>query len=154
MTVKTQTQLAAYNEVVKVAYFKILEATQKLISSVDDEELRYTLHRVDETTIAFGSKVHEFISPIIHLTLECNDGEQLSIHHTCRSIDEDYECPHLFARILRVVYRVTSAENTIIDIENCLELDCKTPVSMLLFKAILRDNDIYVFQTLPYKASI
>jgi len=113
----------AYNKAVKAAYFKLWKLTQQLLATIERHELRCTLQRQDRTAIAFGSKVHEVINPLIYLSLECNDDELLSIHFGFEQLVEDQEYSHITSRFVRLLYKLTATENTSINIESCINTD-------------------------------
>jgi hypothetical protein len=53
-----------YNKAVKVAYYKTLRKAKEMLSTVEQDELRYTLVRSDNPT-STGYIVNEFINPLL-----------------------------------------------------------------------------------------
>lgn len=115
--------MSAYNMAVKTAYFKLLKAATQLIATVEQHELRCTLQREIKSEISLGSKVHEVISPIIYLSLECNDADRLSIHFGFELFQGDSEYAHITSRFIRMLYKLTAVEQTGINIEDCISTD-------------------------------
>ena len=114
---------SAYNKEVRQQYYKLLKQTTNLLATIEQHELRCTLQREDRSAIGFGSKVHELISPLLYLSLECNDAEQLTIHWGVDSMVGDDTYSHITSRFVRLLYKLTALENTSIDIESCINTD-------------------------------
>ena len=144
----------AYNKAVKAAYFKLWKLTQQLLATIERHELRCTLQRQDRTAIAFGSKVHEVINPLIYLSLECNDDELLSIHFGFEQLVEDQEYSHITSRFVRLLYKLTSKDAYPIDIENCVRTDWFINSSSELYSYIEDRNKYHTFKRIKYKCSI
>ena len=117
------TNNTSYNEAVKQAYFKLLKHTKQQLSTIEKDELRYTLQREDNSPIGFGTKVHELINPLVYLSLECNDGELLNIHWGFEQLIEDTEYAHITQYFARMLYKLTSVEHSAINIEKCVSTD-------------------------------
>jgi hypothetical protein len=115
--------LAAFNNEVHRAYFKLLKQTEKLIATLQQHELRCTLQQQDNTPISVFSKVHELVSPLLYLSLQCCDGERLSIKFGFEQGGDDYRFSHITAKFLRTLYKCTASENTTVDIEDCIHTD-------------------------------
>jgi hypothetical protein len=113
----------AYNAAVKESYFKVLKGTKQLLSSVFQHELRCTLQRNNRSTIGFGVTVHEVVSPLIYLSLECNDGERLSIHFGFELFQEESEYSIITSKFVRLLYKLTSVEHTAYNIEQCINTE-------------------------------
>ncbi len=120
---RSNTNSTAYNEAVRQAYFKLLKYTKQQLSTIERDELRFTLQREDNSPISFGSKVHELVNPLIYLSLECNDGELLNIHWGFELLLEDTEYAHITQTFTRMLYKLTSVEHTAINIEKCVSTD-------------------------------
>jgi len=113
-------RLSPYNQAVKQAYFKLLKQTKQLLATIERHELRYTLQREDSGPLAPFIIVHEIVSPLLYLTLKAEDGEQLTIHFGFEMFENDNEYSNITARFVRLLYKLTSAEYTTINIESCI----------------------------------
>src|SRR4051812_37852988 len=114
---KKDQQLTPYNEAVRVAYFKVLKRATQLLSSIERDELRFTMQRSDAEPIAFGTKVHELISPLLYLSLESPDGIDLVISFGFEQLNGDDQYAHITSNFIRTLFRLTNTENTGVDIE-------------------------------------
>src|ERR1700712_4757418 len=101
----------AYNKAVKEAYFKVLRATKLLIATIFQHELRCTYQRSNRSTVGFGTTVHELITPLVYLSLECNDSEVLSIHFGIELFNGENEYATITAQFVRLLYKLTSVEH-------------------------------------------
>lgn len=142
---------SAYNKAVKGAYFKLWRGTQQLLTTVERHELRCTLQRQDRSAISFGSKVHEVINPLIYLSLECNDGELLSIHFGFEQLVEDQEYSHITSRFVRLLYKLTASENTSINIESCINTDYIITSCSELYEVVEDRMKHHSFSLIKYK---
>ena len=122
-SITSKKAMSAYNRTVNTAYFKILKATTRLIATVEQHELRCTLQRPIKSEISFGTKIHEIVSPMIYLCLECNFEARLTIHFGFELFQGDNEYSNITAKFLRMLYKLTSIEHTGINIEDCINTD-------------------------------
>jgi hypothetical protein len=141
----TTSKIAAYNEAVKSAYFKIVGLTEELIATIDDDRLRSIIYQVDENEeIVLFTKVHQLISPLCYLSLTCEDGQRLSISYTYGMLNDD-DHSSFYRQFVRNIYELTAPFNTTVNISDCVE------PALVLFICL----DIYSGTqsgTMPYKA--
>jgi len=115
--------LNAFNKQVYESYFKLLKETEKLLATLQQHELRFTFQRRDNSEISAFSKVHELVSPLLYLSLECPDGEKLCIKFGFEQGGDDYRFSHITAKFLRMLYKYTAMENTAFNVEKCINTD-------------------------------
>jgi hypothetical protein len=152
MKQQAHTNYSAYNSAVKEAYFKQLKGTKQLLATVFQHELRCTLQRTNRSTVGFGTTVHEIVSPLVYLSLECNDGERLSIHFGFELFSNECEYSIVTSKFLRMLYRITAVENSTINIERSINTDHVITDCSALYEAI-EDSHIkqHKFSLIAYK---
>ena len=146
-----QTKLSPYNQAVHTAYFKLLKETKQLLATIERHELRSTLQREDNGEICFGLKVHQIISPIVYLSLECEDGEYLSIHFGFELFEADNVYSGVSGRFLRNLYKLTSASNTGVNIEDCVSTRYIVTQCSELYEAVEGNNCHYIYSIIKHK---
>jgi hypothetical protein len=146
------TNITQYNEVVKQTYFAILKAAKQLLSSIEREELRYSLIREDGTNVP-NSIIHEFLSPLLYLRLNCNSEGRYVIHYGFELFDTSNEYSKLTASFTRVVYRLTAKENTTINIECSVHTDWLITNCDELYAYIEDRNKYHTFTLIKYKVT-
>lgn len=153
-TTTSKKAISAYNMTVKTAYFKLLKATTKLLATVEQHELRCTLQRQIKSEISFGSKVHEIISPMIYLCLECNFAARLTIHFGFELFQGDNEYAHITSRFIRMLYKLTSVECTGINIEDCVDTNYVLTSCSELYE-VIEDSPFkeHTFKLIKYKVT-
>ena len=125
-------QTLPYNKVVSLAYHNILKGTKAMLATIEQEELRHSLVREELNSKTTNAVIHEFVSPLLYLRLECNSEGQYVIHYGFEMINSDMQLSNRTAFFTRSVYRLTSKEITSIDIEACVSNDwCITECSAL-----------------------
>jgi hypothetical protein len=146
--IKKNRNLLDYNQVVKDAYFQIVNQTIQLISSLGEEPLRGILERQDKPNKVDGYIVHELINPLIYIRLEAYKDDMLGIHY-------GYEQNDLFTRyypitsaFIRSVYKCTTKENTKINIEACVHTDWVITNCAELYEYIAERNKCHILKTL------
>ncbi|OKS85672.1 hypothetical protein [Mucilaginibacter polytrichastri] len=122
-TTPTDLRGLTYNECVKAAYFEVLKQTTSLLATLPDDPHRYSLIREDKLPIIEGTIVHEFINPLLYMRLECHKDDKLAINFGCDSQPGFMEYEPLAGTFLRILYKVTMAINTAINIEDCIKTD-------------------------------
>jgi hypothetical protein len=147
----TQTKLSPYNLAVKTAYFQLLKETKRLLATIEQHELRYTLQREDNAEICFGLKVHEIISPVIYLSLECKDGEDLTIHFGIEQFEEENEYSDITGKFLRILYKLTSVEQTLVNVENCICTRYVITNCSELYEVVEGNNHYHIFSLIKHK---
>jgi hypothetical protein len=149
-----KTDLTSYNSLVKSTYFKLLNRTRQLLSTLDNPDLRGTLckHQTPKRLHVF-TVVHEFVSPICYLALQCDGGQRLSIHFGFEQvgIEEDYSI--ITGPFMRMLYTLTSKEQTAINIEDCISTDYVFTHCIDLFTSIATAKS-HTFKQLTYRPTV
>ena len=142
----------AYNACVQKAYFAILKQAKALLSNLEHQELRHSLIREDKKPIAPGIIVHEFISFEIYLRLECHKDNKLAINFGVQAIPGFADYEPLGAQFVRILYKLTMANQTAINIEDCIRTDFIITETTELYEYIEeRNKSNHTFQLIPYK---
>jgi hypothetical protein len=155
-TVKKNPRTASkqqYNEAVKTAYFKLLKETTRLIATIERHDLRFTLQRTDKGEIAPFKVLHEFISPIVYMAIKSMDGEHYKIHWGIEQFDDECDYSHITAHFLRMLYKLTSAEYTPINIENCINTDSIITHCSELYECVEDNNHYHQFILIKHKVT-
>ena len=146
-------QLLPYNTCVTRTYFKLLRATIDLLGTIDSDALRGTLSREDDAPIDFGLKVHQFVSPMVYLSLQCDDSETLTIHFGFEKMGGEDEFSYVTSRFLRLLYKFTDVKRTRINIEDCVVTDYIETECMATYQAV-EESQLYVYTAIPYKSAV
>jgi hypothetical protein len=150
--ITTDLERLPYNVEVTKVYQKLLKQTKQLLATVERHELRYTLNWEDHTPISFGSKVHELISPLLYLSLQCRDGELLTIYYGFdQTGDEDSDYSLLKSQFMRLVYKLTATENTVINIESCISVDHIITMCSEIYESIEDNSKDHTFVLIKHK---
>lgn len=147
----SKSQLSPYNIAVKQAYFNSLKATIQLLATLERDELRYTLHRENRGKIRSGRVVHELLSPIIYLRLQCYEDGKLHIHFGFQLFYGDGKYAHITAKFIRLVHKLTSVEHTLVDIEHCINTNYIITECYELYDSITEENRLYKFRLIPHR---
>lgn len=149
----TQEQrLAIYNAEVSKAYFKILKQTKALLATIPYDELRYTLVHSEGKEPGFNVKVDEFVSPLCYLCLIYGDIDTLEIYIGFEAYNGDRGFGDIITQFLRLIYTLTAANQTTVNIEGCVncnevQTDCSDLYECLEDSRIKRHK----FVQLAYK---
>jgi len=142
-----------YNEAVKNSYFKILKKAKLLLSTIENDELRYTLERQDKNKSVVGTIVHELISPVLYLRLEHHSDNIMAIHFGIEQVNELGLLSSITTSFLRVLYKLTSKEITGVDIECCVRTDWFINSCSAAYEYIKERNKYHELKQLKYKVS-
>jgi len=146
-------QLSPYNTCVTRTYFKLLRATIDLLATIDSDELRRALVCGDNQPITFGVKVHQLVSPIVYLSLQCDDSETLTIHFGFEKLGGEDQISYISSRFLRLLYKLTDANRTSINIEKSVVTDYVETDCMSLYEAV-EESQLYSYRAIPYKPAV
>ncbi|WP_461450140.1 hypothetical protein [Mucilaginibacter sp.] len=134
------------------SYFKLLKETEKLLATLQQHELRFTLQRRDNSEISTFSKVHELVNPLIYLSLESQDGEKLCIKFGFEQGGDDYRFSHITAKFLRMLYKCTAIENTAFNIKDYINTDYIIVNCSELYECIEDSkHNLHTFKFIKYK---
>lgn len=140
------TKTCTYNDEVRQVYFAILKFTKGLLSTIERDELRYTLIRDDKRSQT--GVVHELINPIFYLRLEMEKDDTLSI---CYGLEACAEYMHLTMPFARTIYRLTMREVTTNDIEDCISTRYYVSNPDELYAYMEDRNKYHAFELIKYK---
>jgi hypothetical protein len=154
-TTKTK-PLSSYNQAVKTAYFKIVKAAKTLLSTIERHELRCTLIRKGQSgENTLNTTIHQLVNPIIYLSLECHDRENYSIHFGIEQFQHECEYSMLTAKFLRIIYKLTSVEQTTVNIDDCVNTAYVITDCSALYEAVeestLKNHSLEI---VPYKQTM
>ncbi|PTQ96834.1 hypothetical protein C8P68_104325 [Mucilaginibacter yixingensis] len=150
MKTSTTTDLIPYNKVVKEAYQATYKKARQLLSNIEQEELRYSLER-ECRTVKPDTVIHEFVSPLIYLRLECDQQGLLCIHWGFEEVMNDERYSNLTAEFLRVLYHNTDKSNTAIDIEASVKTNWLIKTCSEMYEYLEERNKHHTFKQIAYK---
>jgi hypothetical protein len=142
--------LAAYNTAVHQAYGRILKHTKLLLASLEQEELRFTLERMERSKKP-NTVIHELITPLLYLRLDCSPEAIMTIHFGIEHVDRSPFLGIITSTFLRVLYKETAKEKTGIDIEDCVKTDWFIKSCSEMFEYVEERNKYHTFKQLKYK---
>jgi hypothetical protein len=146
----TLPSLMSYNEAVRHTYDQILTKATQLLASLEQDELRHVLERKQN-----GSEppviVHEFVSPIVYLRLECAEDSKLVIHFGAEPSSPFPDVQAVTAGFLRTLFTLTGKAYTGINIEDCVKTDWLINVCSEMFEYLEGRTKYHAFRRIPYK---
>lgn len=152
--IKNYQALSPYNKAVHNSFGKLLSETFKLLATVERYELRCYLYRENRSDISFGSKVFELISPLLYLSLECEDGELLSIHFGFELLQGDSQYTPIISRFVRMLYTFTAKENTAVNIEDSINTNYVIYDCSALYETVEDRMRHHTLKVIPYKTAV
>ncbi|RVU02376.1 hypothetical protein EOD41_00090 [Mucilaginibacter limnophilus] len=149
----TNSAISTYNKIVKQTYFQLVKEAKALLATIEEEPLRYSLIREDKQSFQQGTIVHEFLNPLLYLRLECYAENKLGIHFGWELMPTFGEYYHIMNTFVRLVYKLTMADTTAINIEDCIRTDyvineCSAAYEHLEERGLRH----HTFVLIPYKA--
>jgi hypothetical protein len=151
--IKNYQALSPYNKAVHNSFGRLLSETFKLLATVERHELRCYLYREDKSDIAFGSKVFKLISPLLYLSLECEDGKLLCIHFGFELLQGDSQYSPIISRFVRMLYTFTAKENTAVNIEDSINTNYVIYDCSALYETVEDRMRHHTLKVIPYKSS-
>jgi hypothetical protein len=142
-----------YNNAVRHAYYKILKKAKHLLSTIEQDELRFTLERQDNKKEVVGIIVHELVNPVLYLRLEHHTDNIMAIHFGIEQINQIGQLSSITTTFLRLLYSYTSKEMTAINIENAIRTDWFINSCSAAYEYIEERNKHHVFKLIPFKPS-
>jgi len=142
-------QQSSRNEAVKTAYFAMLKVARQLLSTIEREELRFTLVR-EETPSEQAGIIHEFVNPLLYLRLESYADGSCGIHYGFEPC-KDYETVTL--PFCRSVYRLSGKDNTSLNIEDSIRTDWFVHNPDDMYEYLEEQNKYHSFKLVKYKPS-
>jgi hypothetical protein len=141
----------SYNVTVQQSFKTILKYTKQLLSQVKDEGLRLYYERIRKEVYP-NTILHEMISPLLYLRLECNVRGKCTIHFGIESIRDHEELQLITGKFLRYIFFCTAALHTTENIEDCVNTDWFIAICTELFEYINMDQKYHILKKVPYKA--
>lgn len=142
-----------FNTEVKAAYYNILREAKAMLSTIERDELRYSLVREDKSDSVIGTIIHEFVNPMLYLRLEHHSNDRYGIHYGFEQIGMDDPLSRLTALFTRSIYRLTSKEVTAMNIEPCIHCDWGIIECSALYEHLEERGGNHQFQLIKYKAA-
>ena len=109
-----------FNKEVKTAFYKILKEAKALLSTIEREELRYSLIREDRFSDTLSRIIYEFCNPLLYLRLESYADGTLGIRY---GFEPCQEYAHITVAFTRFLYKVTMKEATANNIESSIKTE-------------------------------
>lgn len=153
-------RLSTYNAEVSKAYFKILKQTKALLATIPYDELRYTLVHSEGKEPGFNVKVDEFVNPLCYLCLIYGAIDTLEIHFGFEAYNGDRGFGDITTQFLRLLYSITSANQTTVNIEGCIncnevQTDCSDLYECLEDSRIKRHKFVQIaYKPKPIKRNL
>ena len=119
----TNQDVLTYNKIVKQTYFQLLREAKSLLATIDAEPLRFTLIREDKQATSVDTIVHEMVSPLLYLRLAIYADHKLGIRYGWELMPTFGEYYHIMNTFVRLVYKLTMADATAVNIEDCIRTD-------------------------------
>jgi len=141
----------AYNQAVLESYTKIVKQTKALLATVKQEPLRQIMEMESKEQIVVGTILHELISPLLYLRLECYKGNIYGIHYGYAACELATEFYPLTSAFIRSVYKLTIAHDSI-DIQDCVRTDWVITETAELFEYMLDRNKHHSFKVIKHKS--
>lgn len=141
-----------YNKCVQKAYYAIYKNAKALLSTLEHEELRYSLEREDRTTAKVGTIIHEFINPVLYLRLECHPTNSFAIHYGFEESNSFNQFAQITSAFVRSIYRLTAKDETEINIEDSVRTDYCIYSCSDAYEHIEERNKHHQFKLIKYKA--
>jgi hypothetical protein len=143
--------LPAYNTAVHKAYGRILKHTKQLLASIEQEELRFILERMERSKKP-NTIVHELINALLFVRLDCSPEGVMAIHFGIEDVENSVALGAITATFLRILYAETSAtKNSTIDIEDCVKTDWFIKNCSDLFEYVNERNKYHTFKQIKHK---
>jgi len=145
--------LSPYNNSVRQAYNTIYKHAKQLLSTLENEELRFSLEREDKGTPIVGTIIHEFINPLLYLRLECHPTNSFAIHYGFEESKSFNQFAKLTASFVRFIYKSTSKDATEVNIEDCVRTDYCIYLCSELYEYIEERNKHHQFRQIKYRST-
>jgi hypothetical protein len=145
----TQT-LSPYNAEVTKAYHKVLKYAKDMIATLPNYETRCSLEL--SAKHAFSTlKIHQFVSPMLYLSLEVGSQDKMYIHFGFEQFDTESNLAGFSSKFVRELYRLTSRSLTAVNIQtNNLITTCAE-----LYEVIeCSEYNTHVFKEISYRPKV
>jgi hypothetical protein len=144
--------LSPYNKSVNMAYSIILKHAKQLLSTLEREELRYSLEREDKSEPKVGTIIHEIINPLLYLRLECHPTNVFAIHYGFEQVlAVNHQYSKITSAFIRSIYKYTSKDIIETNIEDCVRTDWCINTCSEMYEYIEQSNKHHTFRQIKYK---
>ena len=126
---------------------QINKATKALLSAIHDEDMRCVMEREDKAKPETGSIIHELISPLLYLRLECHNDDSYSIHYGFTQGEMHAPYYVVTASFIRMLYKLTMED----DIQDSIKTDWVITECAELFEYMLDRNKYHTIKVLAYR---
>lgn len=150
---KQTDKVAVYNKAVKTAYFAVLKVAKQLLASVSHEELRYSLTREDRLANETGSIIHEFLTPLLYMRIECGLDGVYMMHYGIETFEQSNEYTDITAKFIRCLYRLTSKELSGINIEHSIQVDWLITNCSEMYEHVEDRNKHHRFELIKHRVT-
>jgi hypothetical protein len=140
-----------FNKEVKTAHQQILKQARSMLSTIEREELRFTLVREDKYSRSKSCIIHEMVNPLLYLRLESDANGEYAIHYGYEPLPVVSEYYPLIAAFVRFIYTVTMSTNRQINIESALRLDWVIYNASEMYEHVEDRDRHHSFQLIKYK---
>jgi hypothetical protein len=138
----------ARNRAVMTSYLAISKIVKQLIAALPQDILRYIIELDSKAFPGISPKLHELTSPIFYLCLRERNG-LLMIHFGCDMSEQFASSTNQF---IRTIYKLTMAQYTEVDIEDCVQTDSIITDTCGLFDELQWKHPSYPYKTIKYKS--
>ncbi|WP_295794700.1 hypothetical protein [Mucilaginibacter sp.] len=139
----------SYNESVQQTYNLIVAKALHLLTTLEQEELRYILERKQKGS-QYPIIIHELVSPILYLRLEYGEDSRLAVHFGAEPASPFPEVQAVTAGFLRILFTLTGKAYTGVDIEDCVKTDWLINVCSEMFEYLEDRTKYHTFRKIPY----
>jgi hypothetical protein len=140
-----------YNKVVKECYYHIYRNAKQLLSTLERDEMRYSLEREDRTAPKIGTIIHEFINPLLYIRLECHPTNVLAIHYGFEQVLAINQYSRITSAFIRSIYKYTSKDATEVNIEDSIRTDWCINTCSEMYEYMEEKNKHHSFKLIKYK---
>jgi hypothetical protein len=137
-----------FNREVKTAYYKILKEAKALLSTLERDELRYSLIREDQFSTTLSRVINELVNPLLYLRLESYADGAFGIRYGFEPC-QDYA--HITVAFTRFLYKVTMRESTSTNIESCIKTEWYIHNPDEMYAYLEEQMKHHTFQLIKYK---
>jgi hypothetical protein len=147
---KPFTQQSSRNDAVQSAYYATLKLAKQLLSTIEREELRYTLTRNEKLVKEYGL-IHEFVNPLIYLRLEAYKDGTMGIHY---GFEPCKEYANITVAFTRTLYRLSMDIASTRNLPDCIRLDWYIHNPDEMYAYVEEQNKYHTFQLIKHKVTV
>ena len=149
----SQQAASPYNKEVQQCHRQILKQARALLSTIEHDELRFTLIRQDKLSNN-AYVIHELINPLLYLRLECFANGVYSIHYGFEQFPIFGDYYHITGAFVRFLYKVTASSNTTINVEDAIRIDWVVSNCSEMYEHVEEQMKHHQFSLIKYKPAV